>query len=136
METQRYEAEWCLLQNQFESYEKHSLYIKLSSILGLFLALSFSVAAIPTCFILGVLWIQDAILKTFQSRIEPRLLRIEKSIQEKAQSCPFQFNTDYLLAETKGLSKIQEYAKQAVRPTVAFPHVVLIAIMLATAIFS
>ena len=136
METQRYEAEWCLLQNQFESYEKHSLYIKLGSILVLFLALSFSTGALPTCFILGVLWIQDAILKTFQSRITPRLLRIEKNILETAQASPFQFNTDYQLAETKGLSKIQEYAKQAARPTVAFPHLVLIGILVAMTIFS
>jgi hypothetical protein len=129
METKKYEAEWCLLQNQFESYEKHSLYIKLSSILMLFLSEIFSVSMTSIFLILLVLWLQDAIWKTFQSRIEPRLLKIEKNIREKTEGSEFQFNKEYQLVETSGLSKILEYAKQAIRPTVAFPHIVLMIIL-------
>lgn len=129
METKKYEAEWCLLQNQFESYEKHSLYIKLSSILMLFLSEIFSVSMTSIFLVLLVLWLQDAIWKTFQSRIEPRLLKIEKNIREKTEGSEFQFNKEYQLVETSGLSKILEYAKQAIRPTVAFPHIVLMIIL-------
>jgi len=129
MEKKKYEAEWCLLQNQFESYEKHSLYIKLISILMLFLSEIFSVSMISIFLILLVLWLQDAIWKTFQSRIEPRLLKIEKNIREKTEGSEFQFNKEYQLVETSGLSKILEYAKQAIRPTVAFPHIVLMIIL-------
>ncbi|PHQ55784.1 MAG: hypothetical protein COA29_04760 [Porticoccus sp.] len=129
METKKYEAEWCLLQNQFESYEKHSLYIKLSSILMLFLSEIFSVSMTSRFLVLLVLWLQDAIWKTFQSRIEPRLLKIEKNIREKTEGSEFQFNKEYQLVETSGLSKILEYAKQAIRPTVAFPHIVLMIIL-------
>ena len=129
MENNKYEAEWCLLQNQFESYEKHSLYIKLSSILILFLSHTVSISATSTVFILLVLWLQDAIWKTFQSRLEPRLLQIEKNIREKTEANAFQFNSDYQLVETRGLSKILEYAKQAIRPTVAFPYIALIIIL-------
>ncbi|MAZ71108.1 hypothetical protein [Porticoccus sp.] len=129
MEKKKYEAEWCLLQNQFESYEKHSLYIKLSSILMLFLSEIFSVSMTSTFLILLVLWLQDAIWKTFQSRIEPRLLKIEKNIREKTEGNEFQFNKEYQLVETSSLSKILEYAKQAIRPTVAFPHIVLMIIL-------
>ena len=35
MDVKIYESEWTLLQNQYDSYEKHSLYIKLVSILAL-----------------------------------------------------------------------------------------------------
>ena len=129
METKKYEAEWCLLQNQFESYEKHSLYIKLSSILMLFLSEIFSVSMTSTFLILLVLWLQDAIWKTFQSRIEPRLLKIEKNIREKTEGSEFQFNREYQLVKTSGLSKILEYSKQAIRPTLAFPHIVLMIIL-------
>lgn len=129
MEIKKYEAEWCLLQNQFESYEKHSLYIKLSSILMLFLSEIFSVSMTSIFLVLLVLWLQDAIWKTFQSRIEPRLLKIEKNIREKTEGSEFQFNKEYQLVETSGLSKILEYAKQAIRPTVAFPHIVLMIIL-------
>ncbi|HCC81707.1 MAG TPA: hypothetical protein DEQ25_10635, partial [Methylophaga sp.] len=103
MEKKKYEAEWCLLQNQFESYEKHSLYIKLISILMLFLSEIFSVSMISIFLILLVLWLQDAIWKTFQSRIEPRLLKIEKNIREKTEGSEFQFNKEYQLVETSGL---------------------------------
>ncbi|WP_272993632.1 hypothetical protein [Porticoccus hydrocarbonoclasticus] len=129
METKKYEAEWCLLQNQFESYEKHSLYIKLSSILMLFLSEIFSVSMTSIFLILLVLWLQDAIWKTFQSRIEPRLLKIEKNIREKTEGSEFQFNREYQLVKTSGLSKILEYSKQAIRPTLAFPHIVLMIIL-------
>ena len=134
METNKYEAEWCLLQNQFESYEKHSLYIKLTSILMLFLSGILSISTTSIFLILLVLWIQDAIWKTFQSRIEPRLLQIEKSIRDKTEGQEFQFNSEYHLVETSGLSKLQEYAQQAVRPTVAFPHIALIIILVGCAV--
>lgn len=130
METNKYEAEWCLLQSQFESYEKHSLYIKLSSILILFISGILSISTTSVFLILLVLWLQDAIWKTFQSRIEPRLFQIERNIREEAEGSEFQFNSEYQLVETSGLSKIQEYVKQAVRPTVAFPHVALLIVLI------
>ena len=130
METKKYEAEWCLLQNQFESYEKHSLYIKLSGILIFFLSLGLGISTLPTLLILLVVWLQDAIWKTFQSRMEPRLFQIEKNIREETEGSEFQFNSEYQLAATSGLSKILEYAKQAIRPTVAFPHIVLLIIFI------
>ena len=95
----------------------------------LFLSEIFSVSMTSIFLILLVLWLQDAIWKTFQSRIEPRLLKIEKNIREKTEGSEFQFNKEYQLVETSGLSKILEYARQAIRPTVAFPHIVLMIIL-------
>ena len=97
-----YEAEWCLLQNQFESYEKHSLYIKLSNIFLVLFAATFNVSAVLTSLLLLVLWIQDAIWKTFQSRIEPRLMKIEKGLRQEDTDPAFQFNSDYQSIATSG----------------------------------
>ena len=131
MERNKFETEWCFLQEQFESYEKHSLYIKLVSILVLCFFLALGAANVYLVVILGVLWLQDAIWKTFQSRLEPRLLTLEQKIRENAQEYAFQFNTEYQNASKSGLSLIFEYLSQAIRPTIAFPHVVLIGILLA-----
>lgn len=130
MKRNEIESEWCLLQNQFESYEKHSLYIKLVSILVLLSAELSGVINIYVILILAVLWLQDSIWKTFQSRIEPRLMKIEKSISQGNDESGFQFNTEYQKNSLSGIALIIEYVRQAVRPTVAFPHLVLILILL------
>ena len=130
MESNKYESEWCLLQNQFESYEKHSLYIKLASILVLCFFELLSANAVSIFFILLVLWLQDSIWKTFQSRLEPRLLQLEKIIREESEGYEFQFNSEYQNAENSTGAKILEYVRQAIRPTIAFPHVALIAILI------
>ena len=129
METREFQAEWCLLQNQFDSYEKHSLYIKLLSVIVLLTAEISDVISIFIVLVLVVLWLQDAIWKTFQSRIEPRLLQIEKYKSEKSEERTFQFNSEYHKGRLRGISLINEYARQSIRPTVAFPHSILILIL-------
>ncbi len=130
MEKNEFKTEWCLLQNQFDSYEKHSLYIKLLSIIVLLSAEISNVMGVFVVLVLVVLWLQDAIWKTFQSRIELRLLQIEKYISEESEESAFQFNSEYHSVRLSGLSLINEYVRQSIRPTVAFPHIVLILILL------
>lgn len=130
MKAKEFKTEWCLLQNQFDSFEKHSLYIKLLSIIVLLAAEISDVISIIIVLVLVVLWLQDAIWKTFQSRIEPRLLKIEKYISEKSEESVFQFNSEYHRDRLSGISLIKEYVRQSIRPTVAFPHIVLILILL------
>ncbi len=128
MNRKEYESEWCLLQNEFESYEKHSLYLKIVSILALLMSEISGVTSIAIAFILVVLWLQDAIWKTFQSRLEPRLFQLEKCIRGEAVDTEFQFNSEYRKISLKGLALAGEYGRQAIRPTIAFPHVILILI--------
>jgi len=130
METKEFKTEWCLLQNQFDSYEKHSLYIKLLSVIVLLAAEISDVISIFIVLVLLVLWLQDAIWKTFQSRIEQRLLQVERYISDKSEESAFQFNSEYHKVRLSGISLINEYARQSIRPTVAFPHIVLILILL------
>ena len=129
METEKFQTEWCLLQNQFDSYEKYSLHIKLLSVIVLLAAEVSGVISIFIVLVLVVLWFQDAIWKTFQSRIEARLLQIETYILEKSVGSEFQFNSEYYKARLSGASLIKEYVTQSIRPTVAFPHIVLILII-------
>jgi len=131
MKTKSSQTEWCVLQNQFDSYEKHSLYIKLLSIIVLLTAEISNVIDVFIILVLVVLWLQDTIWKTFQSRIESRLIVIEKYISENSEASSFQFNTDFQRVRLGGKSLIIEYVRQSIRPTVAFPHIVLIFILLA-----
>lgn len=126
--------EWLLLQNQFDSYEKFSLIIKLVSI-GLLAYAGFSDNMNPlVCLLLFVLWLQDAIWKTYQSRIEHRLLLVENFLSnpqelENTDGSAYQFNRLYIKNKSSSIMLFVEYFRQAVRPTVAFPYVVLLAIL-------
>lgn len=128
-------SEWTLLQNQFDSYEKHSLIIKLVGILVFSGAYFSNKLGLITLVILLVIWFQDAIWKTFQSRIETRLLSLEQFIKNDADDAvPFQFNSEFLSSRSlKGL--IAEYIGQARRPTVAFPHAPLVGFCMVLIIF-
>ena len=135
MKTADFKTEWCLLQNQFDSYEKHSLYIKLLGIIVMLAAEVLNVSSIFIILILGVLWLQDAIWKTFQSRIEPRLLQLEGYIRKGSEDDAFQFNSEYQKVRVTSLTLINEYLSQSIRPTVAFPHVVLILVLIFQYVF-
>lgn len=130
--------EWAILQNQFDSYEKYSLIIKLVAIIILAVSgILYHINAI-VFFLLLVLWFQDAIWKTFQSRIEVRLLQLERGLSngdgiestEDQEINAYQYNLLYVKNRPKNSELIKEYLTQAVRPTVAFPHVVLLALAL------
>ena len=123
-------TEWCLLQNQFDSYEKHSLYIKLSAVFATVIPWFTDTFGIIAVLILVVLWGQDAIWKTFQSRMESRLLKLEEAIAQAQESGAFQFNSQFLDGRYSGAALLGEYAKQVLRPTVAFPYVILLPIFL------
>ena len=135
-ETQGLETEWLLLQNQFDAYEKYSLVIKLVSVIVLCAFYWLNSVTAFAVMILLILWLQDAIWKTFQSRITPRLLMLEQAMrvehtQEKAAEdnptvLPCQFNSQYALSRPSQRGLIKEYGLQALRPTVAFPHGVLV----------
>ena len=131
------ESEWLLLQNQFDSYEKYSLIIKLFSV-GI-IAFAYTSKAVSTfvLILLLVLWLQDAIWKTFQARIETRLLQVEAGFVAGADNSVTgcQFNSQYLETRPGTVGLIVEYFKQSLRPTVAFPHCVLIVMTIAELLF-
>lgn len=131
MDTTRHENEWLLLQNQFDSYEKFSLMIKLFSV-GLLAAayLTEHLSLFVLC-LLMLLWLQDAIWKTFQSRIEKRLLALEGTITTSSPDAKntvdaYQFNSEFADNRPGIIGLITEYGRHALRPTIAFPHAALV----------
>ena len=134
MQKSDFTNEWCLLQNQFDSYEKYSLTIKLFAITLLSTAFILNTLTIFILILLIILWVQDAIWKTFQSRIETRLLQLEKDIANEHSSAnktkkAYQFNSLYLLNRPSNIALINEYLRQAIRPTIAFPHIFLLLLL-------
>lgn len=134
MQTSDLANEWSLLQNQFDSYEKYSLLIKLVSIVILAIAYLTHHLHFFVFILLLVLWFQDAIWKTFQARIETRLLQLEENLSgeqslERTDGKAYQFNSSYIKHRPDTLGLIKEYFCQAIRPTIAYPHVVLLLLL-------
>ena len=117
------DEEWLLLQKQHEQYEFVALAIK-----GLAVVL-LAVNAPFVILLLAVLWGQEAIIKTFQSRLGERLLRLEAMLRE-GQGQPMQLHSDWLSKRPRGIALLGEYLRSACRPTVAFPYSALMAISL------
>jgi len=131
MQTSDLANEWSLLQNQFDSYEKYSLLIKLVSVLILLVAYITHHLHFFVFLLLLVLWMQDAIWKTFQSRIEVRLLQLEEYLSgdqslDRTDQKAYQFNSQYVESRPGIVGLVNEYRRQAMRPTVAYPHIVLL----------
>lgn len=141
MPTTHLANEWSLLQNQCESYEKFSLLIKLVAIVLLGTTLLVRPGNEPAiAAVIGVLWLQDAIWKTFQHRIETRLLQIEGYLAASqagsdSDGVAYQLNTAFLTQRRRG-GVLKEYLTQAARPTVAFPYAALLILLVLTVIFS
>jgi hypothetical protein len=118
--------EWQTLQNNYEQYETTVLTVKLLAVvlcaIGWWLAAP-TIVAILTI----VLWLQEAILKTFQSRLGVRLLRVESALKQNSSSeHGFQLHTDWLASRPSALGLLREYILSAAKPTVAFPYAVLL----------
>lgn len=123
--------EWLTLQNQYDSYEKFSLLIKLLNItLASLLMFVFHIGS-WTLVIIAIFWLQDGIWKTFQNRIATRLYVVEKAIVEGQNHQAMQFNSVWLEARQGIIALLQEYFRQSCKPTVAYPHVILMAMGLA-----
>ena len=120
------QQEWVVLQTQYDSYEKHALYIKLVNVLVCCLLLVHTGLDILVPFLALVLWATEAIWKTFQSRIESRLLTVEKAIQEQQGYKAMQYNSAWQEMRPSLFGLIKEYTTHLFKPTVAFPHMVLV----------
>lgn len=120
--------EWTTLQNNHESHERSALLIKLVAVVLSAVAWVLGLDAVVLCALVLVLWCQEAVLKTWQTRLAARLTGIELAFRRGSQSTaePFQLHSRWL-AQRPGLAGLLvDYARSAVRPTVAFPYAVLV----------
>jgi len=120
--------EWMTLQNHYEQYEKGGLLIKLLAV-GL-CAVGFALALheVLIAALLLVLWLQEGIFRTCQARLGVRILRIEQGL-ESGEVAAFRLHSEWLAARPGMIGLLAEYGASAVRPTVAFPYAVLLAMI-------
>ena len=118
--------EWATLQNNIEQYERNSLLIKLVAVtLGLLLA-AFGPAPLGIGAVL-VLWLQEGIFRTSQARLGARIEIIEARARSDAGStAAFQLHTDWHAQRPGTAGLLAECARNALRPTVAYPYAVLL----------
>lgn len=120
--------EWSTLQNQFDAFEKYSLLIKLFAV-AVTVVFLFDIKHPEIVVVINsLLWVQDAIWKTFQSRFSIRLLAIEAQMSESPVHGSIRFNTSWEASRSGISALLGEYLRHLVKPTVVFPHVVLLAV--------
>lgn len=123
------QQEWLALQGQHERYEGLALGVKLVAFAVTVLVPDNTLAML----LLALLWLQEAVLKTFQARLGERLLAIEAGLRADASegqgAVPMQLHSDWLARRPRGLALVAQYLKSALRPTVALPYPLLIGLI-------
>jgi hypothetical protein len=128
--------EWTALHRDVEAYERSALWIKLAAVALSVVALALSFDTVLTLLLIAVLWLQEAIVRTGQARLTTRLLRIEAGVRAGSgnDGLAFQLYSDWTENRPGSLGLVGEYLINAIRPTVAFPHVVLMALLWAVSV--
>jgi len=118
--------EWSVLQKLHERYEFGALAIKLSAVVLFFAGLVVELHGIWLVLLVALLWLQEGIFKTYQGRLGTRLLALEQGMAAGEPIRAFALHSDWL-AQRKGLTgQLREYLGSTIRPTVAFPYLVLL----------
>lgn len=123
-------TEWESLQNLIESSERQALWIKLIAVILTGVALLSQTGSLLSIILLvAVLWLLEAIWKTFQGRMSARLLQVEQALAGEGELLPLQFNRQWEDLRPGTLGLIVQYAKQALRPTIMLPYPLLMALL-------
>lgn len=127
------QREWLLLQAQHEAYEWAALALKALAVVVFVWAPSGALAAAA----LPLLWLQEAIVKTWQARLAAHLLQLERQIAAAEDSSSsaaagpaMQLHSRWQAGRPGGVALLRGYGLSALRPTVAFPHLPLLILLL------
>jgi hypothetical protein len=137
VQIQRFDQEWVNLQNQYEHYERGSLTIKLVCLVMFSFFMMFSLNLFTVAVIIAIFWLQEGIFRTYQARLGARLIAVEACLRDlqtgtSETTQAYQLHSEWQQSRLSTLGLILEYAKNATRPTVAFPYVVLLLLYLLT----
>ncbi len=124
--------EWTTLQNNHERYESGALWIKLVAVVLFFTGAAIALEPWLLCLLQLVLWLQEGIYKTWQARLGERLLVLERLLATlpAAPGTAFQLHSSWSASRRGAPALVAEYLASACRPTVAFPHLVLVLLAL------
>ena len=133
MNTSAFSQEWITLQNNYEQYERHALWIKLIGIVLCGVGLTFTLHEALAVGVVLMLWVQEGIFRTYQSRIGTRIVRVEGLLKqgESADGIPCQLHSEWMASRKGAASLVGEYVGNMLRPTVAFPYVPLVIVNIA-----
>ena len=129
-------SEWQTLHCSHEKYEHYALLIKLISIALTTIAISSSLSSFLIILLLAILWLQEGIWKTFQTRTSNRIEAIEKAMNAMTNSSaeskfnPFYFYTHWSETRPNAITLVSEYIKNSLKPTVIYPYLPLILIVI------
>jgi len=124
--------EWIVLHGDIEKYERFSLVIKLVSVMLSVFSIAFIANGWVTVAFILVLWLQDGIWKTFQKRLETRIVFIEQKLKNESDKSftGFQLYSQWENKRQGVVGLIKEYLLNSVKPTVAYPYAFLIFLVL------
>jgi len=125
--------EWQILQQEHAQHERNALLIKLTATGIAFISLAVVVDLLLVGVLIAMLWLQEAMVRTTQTRLGARLLQLETMLRQDAQQTitAFQLHTDWQANRGGFFSLVGEYLRNAARPTVAIAYVVLLVILMA-----
>ncbi len=126
--------EWTILHHDHERYDRYGLLIKLTAVLACLISLTVIVSLWLALVFVLVLWLQEGIWRTGQARTSERLLAIEKMIANSGDQPAMQFYSNWEANRPGTVGLIREYVHNAIRPTVAYPYVILLGIEITVAI--
>ena len=130
--------EWTTLQNNHEQYERGGLLLKVVAVVLTAAGAGLGFDALLVGGMVALLWVQEGIYRTFQSRIGARILRVEALVRDgglHAGETPlagapdgpaFQLHSEWLATRQGVAGLLAEYARSACRPTVAFPYALIV----------
>jgi len=128
MTTSHLSLEWQTLQHNHEQHERNALLFKLGCVSLCIAGLAVQVSAGWLALMVALLWVQEGIVKTYQSRLSDRLLKVEAMLLDSDAPKPaaMQLHTEWFAKRPGTLALIAGYAVSACRPTVAFPYAFLL----------
>lgn len=118
--------EWKSQQHSYDRYEALSLGIKIFGVTLFIACTALGFKPVLILALICVIWLLEAIWKTFQSRTEDRLLVLEKAWQQNKFTEAMNFYSHWQAQRPQTSQLILAYAKNALRPTIAYPYVVLL----------
>lgn len=128
--------QWQTLHICHENYEQYALIIKLFAIACTVVAISLSVSLLLSLFLLSIVWLQEAIWKTYQSRLAHAIMLIEEKMtcndaedNDKLEQ-PYLLYKEWQLKRPNNKQLIKEYIVNSIKPTVIYPYLPLILILI------
>lgn len=123
--------EWQTLQDNHEQHERNALIIKLACLALCLVGLGLRAPPVWIGITVLLCWAQEGIYKTYQARLAERLLRVESLLgQSEPAPAAMQLHNEWTASRPGSIGLIASYATSACRPTVAFPYLPIVLMLL------